>query len=63
MQRAVPLVGTVRVVIIQTGVVLPGFTATAPEELWVADTTHCRTFAGWVYAAFVIDVYSRRVVG
>ena len=25
--------------------------------------TYCRTFAGWVYAAFVIDVYSRRVVG
>src|SRR4051812_15906201 len=26
-------------------------------------TTYCRTFAGWVYAAFVIDVYSRRVMG
>src|SRR5687767_2939822 len=26
-------------------------------------TTYCRTFAGWVYAAFVIDVHSRRVVG
>ncbi|WP_407568324.1 IS3 family transposase [Arsenicicoccus dermatophilus] len=30
---------------------------------WVADITYCRTFAGWVYAAFVLDVYSRRVVG
>ena len=39
------------------------FTATAPDQLWVADITYCRTFAGWVYAAFVIDVYSRRVVG
>jgi putative transposase len=39
------------------------FTATAPNQLWVADITYCRTFAGWVYAAFVIDVYSRRVVG
>jgi putative transposase len=39
------------------------FTATAPNQLWVADITYCRTFAGWVYAAFVIDVHSRRVVG
>jgi putative transposase len=39
------------------------FTATAPDELWVADITYCRTFAGWVYAAFVVDVYSRRIVG
>ena len=27
------------------------FTATAPDQLWVADITYCRTFAGWVYAA------------
>lgn len=39
------------------------FTATAPNQLWVADITYCRTFAGWVYAAFIIDVFSRRVVG
>ena len=39
------------------------FAATAPNQLWVADITYCRTFAGWVYAAFVIDVHSRRVVG
>lgn len=39
------------------------FTATAPDQLWVADITYVRTFAGWVYAAFVTDVYSRRVVG
>ncbi|MFJ4761516.1 IS3 family transposase [Kocuria marina] len=39
------------------------FTAAAPDRLWVADITYCRTFAGWVYAAFVIDVFSRRVVG
>lgn len=39
------------------------FTATAPNQLWIADITYCRTFAGWVYAAFVIDVFSRRVVG
>ena len=31
--------------------------------LWVADITYIRTFAGWMYAAFVIDVFSRVVVG
>lgn len=39
------------------------FTADAPNQLWVADITYIRTFEGWVYAAFVIDVYSRMVVG
>jgi putative transposase len=35
----------------------------APNTLWVADITYIRTFAGWVYAAFVLDMFSRRVVG
>ncbi|GAB2906310.1 hypothetical protein GCM10027047_00630 [Rhodococcus aerolatus] len=39
------------------------FTATAPEQLWVADITYCCTYAGWVYAASVIDVSARKVVG
>ncbi len=39
------------------------FTATGPNQLWVADITYCRTFAGWVYAAIVLAAYSRRVVG
>ncbi|WP_420826917.1 IS3 family transposase [Micrococcus endophyticus] len=39
------------------------FTAAAPNQLWVADITYCRTFSGWVYAAFIIDVFSRRVLG
>ncbi len=39
------------------------FVADAPDRLWVADITYCRTYAGWVYAAFVLDVFSRRVVG
>ncbi|WP_433549051.1 IS3 family transposase [Streptomyces sp. CA-294286] len=39
------------------------FTATAPNQLWVADITYVKTFSGWVYAAFVIDVFSRMVVG
>ncbi|MGI5048029.1 IS3 family transposase [Streptomyces sp. JAC25] len=39
------------------------FSATAYNQLWVADVTYIRTFSGWVYAAFVIDVFSRMVVG
>jgi len=39
------------------------FTATRVNELWVADITYVRTAAGWVYAAFVLDVYSRLIVG
>jgi putative transposase len=39
------------------------FIADAPNRLWVADITYIRTFSGWVYAAFVLDVYSRRVIG
>src|SRR5659263_124828 len=39
------------------------FTATAQDRLWAADLTYVRTFAGWVYCAFILDVFSRRVVG
>jgi putative transposase len=39
------------------------FTATRPDELWVADFTYVATWAGFVYVAFVIDVYARRIVG
>jgi putative transposase len=39
------------------------FLADSPDQLWVADITYVRTFAGWAYAAFVLDVFSRRVVG
>ena len=39
------------------------FQAPATDRLWVADITYIRTFSGWVYAAFVLDVFSRRVVG
>jgi transposase InsO family protein len=38
-------------------------TAPAPNRLWVADLTYVKTHAGWVYAAFIIDVFSRMVVG
>lgn len=39
------------------------FQAPAPNRLWVADLTYVKTHSGWVYVAFVIDVYSRFVVG
>jgi len=39
------------------------FTATAPDQLWVADFTYCSTWSGVVYVAFVVDVFSRRIVG
>ena len=39
------------------------FTAVAPDRLWVVDFTYLRTWEGVVFFAFVIDVFSRRVVG
>jgi putative transposase len=39
------------------------FRAPAPNRLWVADLTYVKTHSGWVYVAFLIDVFSRFVVG
>jgi putative transposase len=39
------------------------FTAPAPDRVWTADITYIPTWAGWLYLAVVLDVYSRRVVG
>jgi putative transposase len=39
------------------------FKAPAPNRLWVADLTYVKTHSGWVYVAFIIDVFSRVVVG
>jgi putative transposase len=39
------------------------FTATAPNQKWVADFTYIWTSEGWLYVAAVIDLFSRRVVG
>lgn len=39
------------------------FTASRPDELWVAGMTYVRTWSGWAYVAFVLDVYSRVIVG
>jgi transposase InsO family protein len=39
------------------------FEATRPNQLWVADFTYVATWRGFVYVAFVIDVFARRIVG
>ena len=39
------------------------FRAPAPDMLWVSDFTYVATWAGFVYVAFVIDTYARRIVG
>ncbi len=39
------------------------FVANAPNRLWVADLTYVKSHSGWVYVAFVIDVFSRAIVG
>ena len=39
------------------------FTAERPNQLWVSDLTYVATWRGFVYVAFVIDVFSRRIVG
>ena len=38
------------------------FTAPRPDHTWVTDFTYVRTWAGWVYVAFILDVYSQRIV-
>jgi putative transposase len=39
------------------------FAATRPNQLWVSDFTYVATWSGFVYVAFVVDVFARRIVG
>jgi transposase InsO family protein len=39
------------------------FAADRPNKLWVSDFTYVATWSGFVYVAFVVDVYARRIVG
>ncbi len=39
------------------------FEASRPNQLWVADFTYVATWTGFVYVAFVIDVFARRIIG
>ena len=75
LMRELGLVGAVRGRVKRTTIPAPAvqahpedlverqFRAPAPNRLWVADLTYVATWSGWVYVAFVMDVYSRRIVG
>ena len=39
------------------------FIADRPDQLWVSDFTYVSTWQGWLYVAFVVDVFARRIVG
>ena len=39
------------------------FKADRPNQLWVSDFTYVSTWQGWLYVAFIVDVYARRIVG
>jgi putative transposase len=39
------------------------FAVERPNELWLADVTYVSTWQGWSYAAFILDVFSRMIVG
>ena len=39
------------------------FQAHRPNQLWVSDFTYVSTWQGWLYVAFVVDVFARRIVG
>ena len=74
LMRGQGLVGAVRGKVKRTTIADPGaqrpddlvnrhFAPVAPDTLWVADFTYVSTWSGWVYVAFVIDAYARRIVG
>lgn len=74
LMREQGLVGAVRGKVKRTTVVDPAarrpddlvcrrFALAVPDRLWVADFTYVSTWSGWVYVAFVIDAYARRILG
>jgi putative transposase len=74
LMRAMGLQGVVRGKTVRTTIPDPGavcpldrvnrqFKAAHPNRLWVADFTYVATWSGFVYAAFVVDVFARRIVG
>jgi len=74
LMRRAHLVGTVRGKVVRTTIpdkkaVCPldrvnrQFKADRPNQLWVSDFTYVSTWQGWLYVAFVIDVFARRIVG
>ena len=74
LMRQMGLEGAVRGKVVKTTIANPAapcpddhvnrqFTAPAPNLLWVSDFTYVSTWAGFVYVAFVIDTFARRIVG
>ena len=74
LMRRAHLVGAVRGKVVRTTIpdkkaVCPldrvnrQFRADRPNQLWVSDFTYVSTWRGWLYVAFVIDVFARRIVG
>lgn len=74
LMRRAHLVGAVRGKVVRTTIpdkkaVCPldrvnrQFKADRPNQLWVSDFTYVSTWQGWLYVAFVIDVFARRIVG
>lgn len=74
LMKAAGLVGVVRGKVKRTTIADPAarrpddlvrrnFRPLAPDRLWVADITYVSTWTGWVYVAFVVDAYARRILG
>ena len=55
--------GQTGLTVVHIDLVQRDFTATRPNQLWVADFTCVSTWTGFVYVAFVIDAFSRMIVG
>ena len=58
-----PLTLICRVLGIAPNLLARAFAVDAPNRVWAADVTYCRTDEGWLYLAAVLDLCSRRVVG
>jgi putative transposase len=54
---------TERIPAVAPDLVKRSFMPEAPNRLWVADITYVRTWEGWLYFAFVLETYSRKIVG
>lgn len=61
--RACPATATRLTSVIAPNVLDRQFTATRPNQRWIADFTYVSTAEGWLYVAAAIDLFSRRVVG
>lgn len=46
-----------------TDLVQRNFTAAVPDQVWIADLTYVSSWTGWCYTAFVVDVFSQRILG